>query len=226
MENFNRDKIIEKINNLFDLSKNNPNENEAIAAAMKAQELMAKYDIHMSQLDDVESIEHEIVMRYVDVADLNVYGNVKWRYELARIVAKNFRCDVFFSGKAVVFVGYKTDADIANETFKYLFITGNKLSVKLYDKFYKEGKETKGVCYAYQIGFVRGVDDVLDRQAHELLVVTSQEVHDKFDEITSGATMRPMDTVIKATNSNLYAYSRGRDDGKSAVESRRIEEVS
>lgn len=36
------EKILNKIKNLLDLANNNPNENEAIAAALKAQELMAK----------------------------------------------------------------------------------------------------------------------------------------------------------------------------------------
>ena len=34
--------IIKKIKNLMDLANNNPNQHEALAAALKAQELMAK----------------------------------------------------------------------------------------------------------------------------------------------------------------------------------------
>lgn len=59
------EKILNKIKNLLDLA-NNPNENEAIAAALKAQELMAKYNIELDQLDDkketreiVEEIYHQ-----------------------------------------------------------------------------------------------------------------------------------------------------------------------
>lgn len=44
------EKIIEKIKNLMDLASNNPNQNEAMAAALKAQELMAKYNVHMTNL--------------------------------------------------------------------------------------------------------------------------------------------------------------------------------
>ena len=46
------EKILNKIKNLLDLANNNPNENEAIAAALKAQELMAKYNIELDQLDE------------------------------------------------------------------------------------------------------------------------------------------------------------------------------
>ena len=40
-----REKILEKIEKLLALAGNNPSENEAISAALKAQELMAKYKI-------------------------------------------------------------------------------------------------------------------------------------------------------------------------------------
>lgn len=43
------EKIVEKIKKLLALSKS-PNENEAMAAALKAQALMAKYEIDLSQV--------------------------------------------------------------------------------------------------------------------------------------------------------------------------------
>ena len=39
------EKIMEKIKKLLALANNNPSEDEAMAAALKAQEMMAKYNI-------------------------------------------------------------------------------------------------------------------------------------------------------------------------------------
>ena len=47
MENMER--ILEKIRRALALAGDNPNEHEALAAALKAQELMAKYNIDISQ---------------------------------------------------------------------------------------------------------------------------------------------------------------------------------
>ena len=44
--------IIEKIKKIMALSENNPNQNEAIAAALKAQKLMAKFHIEESELGE------------------------------------------------------------------------------------------------------------------------------------------------------------------------------
>ena len=51
------EKIIKKVKNLLDLANNNPSENEAIAAALKAQELMAKYNIDSSAINGEDSKE-------------------------------------------------------------------------------------------------------------------------------------------------------------------------
>lgn len=58
------EKILNKIKNLLDLANNNPNENEAIAAALKAQELMAKYNIELDQLDSKEKLVR-LLKRYI-----------------------------------------------------------------------------------------------------------------------------------------------------------------
>lgn len=222
----NKDKIIEKIKNLFDLSNNNPNENEAMSAALKAQELMAKYDINMSQVEDDTAEKEEIMTTGVNVNDIKgSNGTTKWRFELARVVANNFRCDLCFSNRGdVYFVGYKTDSEIAARTFKYLFEIGNKLSLRYYNKIRNSGFNTNGVRYAYQIGFVRGVKDKLERQSYDLMIVTPQEVHDKFTEMTSGYKTKSISTVVRGTSECYGAYDQGREDGNNTVDGTRIED--
>ena len=48
---FNQEKIIDKIRKVLELSKNNPSEEEAQAAALKAQKLMAEYHISIKEIE-------------------------------------------------------------------------------------------------------------------------------------------------------------------------------
>lgn len=224
MEN-NLSKIIEKINNLFDLANNNPNENEAMSAALKAQELMAKYNISMVQLNDSEERE-EIVTIGVNVNDINKNsGSIKWRFDLSNVVAKNFRCEVCYSNIGhVYFVGYRTDSEIAARTFTFLFQTGNRLATNYYNKIYRSGGDTKGVKTAYLWGFTRGVQDRLERQSFELMIVEPKEVKETFEEITKGFKQKSIRQ--KATRGANFdeAYETGREDGNSVVDGTRIED--
>ena len=46
-----KEKIIDKIKKLLELSKNNPNKEEAILALTKARELMFKHDINIENIE-------------------------------------------------------------------------------------------------------------------------------------------------------------------------------
>lgn len=111
------EKILNKIKNLLDLANNNPNENEAIAAALKAQELMAKYNIELDQLDEKKETREIIKETYYQSGKHEMR---KWKIGLAAIIAQNFRCKTYFlGGKDVVFYGYKEDAKIALQVFTF-----------------------------------------------------------------------------------------------------------
>lgn len=212
------EKILNKIKNLLDLANNNPNENEAIAAALKAQELMAKYNIELDQLDDKKETR-EIIKEVYYQSDKHEMR--KWKIGLADIIAQNFRCKVYFMNKKdVVFYGYKEDAKIALNVFTYLYEIGNKFAVRYYNKCKKEGKETRGVMNTYLVGFKDGVAEVLEKQCTALMIVTPKEVTESFDEMTNGWK------TIKSTlrlSGDTSAYSNGKSDGKDMVTARNIE---
>lgn len=212
------EKIIEKIKNLLDLANNNPNENEALAAALKAQELMAKYNIELEQLDHKEETR-EIVKEVYHQS--GKHEMKKWKIGLAAIIAENFRCKVYFiNTQDVVFYGYKEDAKIALQVFTYLYEVGNKFAVRYYNKCKKEGRETRGVMNTYLVGFRDGVKDVLGKQCTALMIVTPKEVNESFDEMSKGWATKttrlrmPMDTA---------AYSDGKSDGRDMASARNIE---
>lgn len=212
------EKILNKIKNLLDLANNNPNENEALAAALKAQELMAKYNIELDQLDHKEETREIVKAVY---RQSGKHEMKKWKIGLATIIAENFRCKVYFINKQdVVFYGYKEDAKIALQVFTYLYEAGNKFAVRYYNKCKKEGRETRGVMNTYLAGFRDGVKDVLGKQCTALMIVTPKEVTESFDEMTKN--WKSSTTTLRLSG-DVAAYSNGKSDGRDMASARSIE---
>lgn len=209
------DKIIEQIRKLLALAGNNPCEQEAISAALKAQAMMAKYNIDIAQVEDEQVAKEEIVAEYC----VKGTGVSKWKNTLAGIISKNFRVKFYLHGDNVVFYGYKSDVSVAKEVFTFLANQGMKLAQRAYNKVRMSGGYTKGVMNSYLMGFVCGIADVLERQCVALMIVTPQEVQDSFAEMTSG--WKQVQTRIRY-NENKY-YENGRTDGRSIANSRAIE---
>ena len=209
--------IENKIRKLLELSNNNPNEHEAISAALKAQKLMAEYDLTIEQVKDKKELREiiEAIYRHTGKHEMK-----KWKYGLATTVGNNFRCKVFMYGcEEVVFYGYKEDAKIALQVFSYLYEAGNKLAVKYYNQCRKEGKNTRGVMNTYLAGFKKGISSVLEEQCKALMIITPQEVIDKFNERTNGWKTRTVSTKITRDNT---AFENGKRDGADVARSRSI----
>ena len=209
------EKIIEKIKNLLDLAGNNPNEHEAMAAALKAQELMAKYHIDSSEVEGQELTE-EIIE-----SELFVGSGDKWKFRLASVIATNFCCKVYYKGKEIiVFYGHKKDAEIATQVFRFLFETGNKLADRCYYEYYKKGLPTKGVKNQYLVGYCDGIKQVLGRQCTALMIVTPKEVTEGFEEMTKNFKTFKSTLSVRADHK---VYEKGRTDGVSTANARSIE---
>lgn len=215
----NREKILKKIENLLALAGNNPSENEAIAAALKAQELMAKYNVELADLEGQSVAETITTETYTPKA--NQHYVRKWRYTLSQIIAKNFCCKTYAINRdAIAFYGYEKDAKIAVEVFKFLFETGNKLANRYYLKCKKEGKETKGVLNTYLTGFCDGIKEVLDKQCTALMIVVPKEVEEAYTEHSKG--FKSFSAGLRLS-SDGRAYSEGKADGKATATARGIE---
>lgn len=214
------EKIITKIKNLLDLANNNPNENEALAASLKAQELLAKYNIEMADVEDTDFFEREIVEQE---ADLGKNQSKKWKAILASVIANNFYCKVFTQdkGKHIFFYGYHEDVKVATEVFETLFSVGNKLARKKYYEYRKAGKSTKGIMNAYLYGFVEGIKEALEKQSTALMVVTPKEVNEAFAEKTSGPQWKKSTSSLKIST-DAAVRKAGKVDGRQAVAARSI----
>ena len=213
------EKILNKIKNLLDLANNNPNENEALAAALKAQELMAKYNVELDQLDEKKETREIVTEIY---RQSGKHEMRKWKIGLASIIANNFRCKTFFLGRQndVAFYGFKEDAKIALQVFTFLYETGNKLAVRYYNKCKKEGSSTQGVMNTYLVGFRDGVAEVLGKQCTALMIVTPKEVVESYEEMSKD--FRSMTTRMNISG-DQNAYSDGKTDGRDMASARSIE---
>ena len=216
-------KIIEKIQNVFDLANNNTSETEAIAAALKAQQLMVKYDIEMTEVKDQDRTE-EIIKDVIRFDSTNQGYCTKWKFDLAETLAKNFKVKWHLQNrKHIVFYGFESDVRLVVSVFNFLFATGNKLSCRYYYQRQKEGLSTKGIMNTYLQGFVAGLKDELEKQTTALMVVVPQEVEDAYAEYS--ADFRHTSYSISYA-SDSRAYGDGRKEGRYAVQSRALESAS
>lgn len=206
----NEKKIIEKIKKVLELSRNNPSEAEAKAAAMKAQKLMAEYHISMARIDENDD-PGNITEKAMTVGT----GN-KWKYQLAQIVAKNFRCKTLCYGKSgIAFYGYEVDAEIALETFKFLFETGCKAANSYYNKLRNGSIGSgeyfcgKGIKNCFLVGYLEGIKEGLERQCTALMIIVPKEVKEKFTERTSGCK-----TIKSRLKTESYYGNQSREEGR------------
>lgn len=129
--------LIQKLFNLGDKERNDSDQ-EAELAILKAQKLMAKYDISIEEVKEEKEPEyaHEICEHK---------WNYGYRVPLAQVLAKNFRCELYERGKSIVFMGRKVDAAICRQTFEFAYKYIMKRGNQEYNRRYEMGYPTRGV---------------------------------------------------------------------------------
>ncbi len=161
----NENKVIDKIEKLLALSSSS-NENEARAAMMKAQELMAKYEIKREQLKDGEQEERRIVnFSSVPFRD-------EWIHMVSGVIAENFRCrciTVQMRGTGgsfrIRFYGYEEDAEICINIFNYAVKVVRNRFVTLRAIYAEAGREfRRNEKMNYIEGFCHGLDRNFEEQ--------------------------------------------------------------
>lgn len=215
----NKGAIVKKIEALLALSDadRNNSEEEAQAAMLKAQELMAKYDISTEQVETAENEEqysHEECEHKWDYA---------YRVPLANIMAKNFRCMLYMRGKKIIFMGHPSDAKICKATFEYAYKFIMRKGNSVYNKHYAMGKRTKGVFNSYAHGFLNGLQEAFDAQCVALAVVTPPDVVDEFKNMSEGWKSKKTKDIGNDVTSG-EAWREGKSDGKSFMNKDRLPE--
>ena len=216
-----QEKMIEVVKKLMALSQNNPSQEEALSAALKAQELMAKYNISEAQLGE------KLDSTTINSSSFNFKGNIndcdnhKWKYNLAHIVANNFRCEVYVTGSHIInFFGYEQDAKVAVEVFGTLYKIGDRLGRRERERAKKLYKTVSGVYNSFILGFLKGLEEALEKQCTALMIVTPKEVKEQFTDMTARWTKKA--SKVQVSNYSANAYNNGVVEGHNAVEQRQL----
>ena len=208
-------RIINKLLALSDKSRNN-SEQEAIAASLKVQKLLAKYNLSMADVTGERKDEP------VEQSVADVGTGKKWKYTLASVVADNFACKHFIVGtEQIVFFGYKADIVAARRVFVYLFKVGHKLATQYAKQYREENYTADGVYNSFCKGFVAGVKKELDKQCTALAIVVQPKVKEEWEAFSADfGTMK--NSGIRATNAD--AYNEGFVEGKRALNAQYLED--
>lgn len=168
LSNEQKDKLLRKIKKSLALSQNNSNENEAQTALLKAQEMMAKYNLSLSEID----LKEHDKMKESDIQVAYKGRGTFWVKSLARIIADNFRCYYFYSTlnrkTYIKFLGLKEDVEIAKEVYTFAVDV-----IDFYSKMYIldnmiEGKgEITKSKNSYIVGFLSGLKDKFKEQVNK-----------------------------------------------------------
>lgn len=207
-----QDTLFRKVQALLALAGNNPNENEAKAAALKAQELIAKYSLDMSQASG-DKIEYTLVRAVHS-------NNEGYRKPLAVIIGTSFRCRAILFGNIVHFFGRKQDAEACAEVFNYLYRVSHNIGLRLEREARKTGENTHGVANSYWKGFMAGLKISLDKQCKALAVVVPQDVN---DEVSKRFNLQPGTGGMRDTGHVRSAFAKGYEDGRHANNRNQLE---
>lgn len=204
---------------MLSLGENNSNENEAQSAILKAQKMMAKHGLSMGEVEFSENGKEN----GVEEINLTKFYNIKrWHWELADIIASNFRCIWYKSrpkdGKrSIKFIGLKEDLEIAKAV--YFFAVESIEYFKTLDmiKFKRQNRDKKygkGDENDYINGYLKGLKEKLAEQKAKkefaLVLVTPQEVKDRAKE--RGLISKKARPVKSAGNKDAFnkGYKRGK----------------
>ncbi len=215
METNNQEQVIEKIKKLLALSEKNSNDNEAKAAALKAQKLMNQYDI---SIDTIGTAPEETI----DYDTLYVGNGKSWKYALANIISTNFKCKNFWVGsKTVAFYGYKQNTEVSKITFNWLFKMIHRLADREVHRGYAKGIDVSNIYKSYVSGFLTGLKTSLEAQSKALLIITPTKVTDSYQEFSKDFKTR--NKSIKVNSINEDSYKAGVEDGRNCMGKRELE---
>lgn len=221
----NTEKIINKIKKVLELSKNNPSEKEAQAAALKAQKLMVEYHISMEEVSGIEDSEN------ISEECTNVGTGNKWKYRLSTIIARNFRCNIFIMENPMLYFMDTKQMQKLQQKLSSIFliwVINQQLNFAIRRKRnVKECKEIgisfygKGIKNCFLIGFLDGIAEILEKQCTALMIVTPKEVEEAFKERTKDCK-----TTKNRLNTRSYyakeSWEEGKCSGKNAIGSRQL----
>lgn len=210
-------KIADKIQKLLNLAGNNPNEEEAQAALLKAQKLMAQYNVDLESLGDGKKelkCSLELTKVKANPRDNQVYI----------IIANAFACKPIIScGRHLMFFGREDNAKAAKSCMEFIHKIMEQ-GIRRVCKEYGLKSSERGasdIYNGYAKGFIEGLRETVGAQTVALAVVVPEDVKEAFSKRFpstksyegKGASLDP---------SYQDAYHQGKQDGRSAMDRRSL----
>lgn len=208
-------KKIQKLLALADKARNN-SEEEAQAALLKAQELMAQYGVETSIVDGVQDKVSYGLETCVHKGDKG------FRCQLATIIARNFRCKaILLENKQVAFFGWAQDAKVAKSAFEYAYHFAKKMGDRCVAQARRNCEDPKNVFNSYVSGFLSGIRQKLDVQCTALVLVVPEDVKQEFSKQFPSLKNHKGGLTTKGFL-RKDVYEQGVYDGKSCMDKRSI----
>lgn len=219
-----KEKIIDKIKKLLELSKNNPNKEEAILALTKARELMFKHNV------DMENIKKDDTNYFEKIVQLKKWKN--WILFFLMYLNDAFGTFSLYNEytKRVYFYGEKEKVLGVCEIFEFLFEVADYLAMKEYRNYLKEYGTGKGIYLSYILGFINGVNNALEKQNREfeeygIVIVTSEVLKQQVRKDKNAVEKREKRLFNKNINEDLNreVFDKGYDEGITILDKKQIE---
>ena len=219
-----KEKIIDKIRKLLELSKNNPNKEEAILALTKARELMFKHNV------DMENIKKDDTNYFEKIVQLKKWKN--WILFFVMYLNDAFGTFSLYNEytKKVYFYGEKEKVLGVSEIFEFLFEVADYLAMKEYRSYLKEYGTGKGIYLSYILGFINGVNNALEKQNREfeeygIVVVTSEVLKQQVRKDKNAVEKSEKRLFNKNINTDLNreVFDKGFDEGITILDKKQIE---
>lgn len=230
MTESNNEKIIRKVKGLLAIANDKKDDSEAQSALLMAQQLMVKYKIEKSQIDefDRENGNEANMGSYVAVEP----KKLKWfEKDLAVIISENFRVKMYYSvgydkTKGIIFYGYEEDCQLAIEVYNLALHALNHYTKEHVELFYiykgryeeRTAKLTNTIKNSYMKGFMSGLNESFVVQSEEMVqeyglaLLTPVEVEESFEEMTKGFSKAR--SYKRPSDFDADSFKQGFEDGK------------
>lgn len=173
--------ILAKLAKINELQKGATTEGEALTAAKMLQALLIKHKLEMTDIEAVELNRDEPVEKeYLEGSEygFKVQRRVAWTEHLAKVVADAHFCKIMVvpGSNTVVFVGRKSDRDVAKRIFIYLAAAARELVEKDAKEYMRtftaqfdwEKPDIRGFKASWLSGFVSKIAERYALQRREI----------------------------------------------------------
>lgn len=210
-------KIADKIQKLLSLAGNNPSQEEAQAALMKAQKLMADYNVSMSDLHPGEA-SFKCSLEIANVKANPRDNAIQW------IISNAFACKPLISvDRKLMFFGRADNAKAAKSCMEFTHKTlehGIKKICRDYGMKSSE-KGASAIYNGYAKGFIEGLSETVGKQTVALSIVVTKDVEDEYNKRFT-STRKYASKGYKYNPQYRTAYTQGKIDGSSVMDRRSL----